>query len=113
MSSLQSEVSKKPARRLAIWPPGSLGELVFHGCYIQQGEDTLRKMWVREPKALENFLPNERQRLEPEAIKLASFHLSRFIRNAERLRDKQKQTPGAQGNTGVSSIQSNGIRLGE
>ena len=46
-------------------------------------------MWVLEPKALLKFLGNEQQCLTPEEVKLASFHLSRFIRSAELERSKK------------------------
>ena len=88
------------ARAQASWLKGLLTEstgrpyevfpvVVFPGWYIEQGEGTLRNMWVLEPKALAKFLANAPQRLEPEAIKLASFHLSRFVRSSEQLRDKR------------------------
>lgn len=41
-------------------------------------------MWVLEHKALLGFLEQEPQRLATEDVKLASFHLSRFIRTIER-----------------------------
>lgn len=88
------------ARAQASWLKGLLTEstgracevfpvVVFPGWYIEQGEGTLRNMWVLEPKALAKFLANAPQRLEPEAFKLASFHLSRFIRSSEQQRDKR------------------------
>lgn len=88
------------ARAQASWLKGLLAEstgcaydvfpvVVFPGWYIEQGEGTLRNIWVLEPKALAKFLANAPQRLDPEAIKLASFHLSRFIRSGEQQRDKR------------------------
>ena len=50
-------------------------------------EDSRRHAWVLEPKALPAFLESERQRLSLAEIKLASFHLSRFIRSVERSRN--------------------------
>ncbi len=88
------------ARAQASWLNGLLAEstgcaydvfpvVVFPGWYIEQGAGTLRNIWVLEPKALAKFLANAPQRLEPETIKLASFHLSRFIRGSEQQRDKR------------------------
>jgi hypothetical protein len=83
------------ARAQAGWLKGLLTEstgrpyevfpvVVFPGWFIEQGEGSLRNMWVLEPKALPKFLENAPQRLAPEEVKLASFHLSRFIRNSEK-----------------------------
>lgn len=87
------------ARAQAGWLKGLLVEstghnfdvfpvVVFPGWFIEQTEGSLRNMWVLEPKALAKFLGNAPQRLTPEAIKLASFHLSRFIRSSEKDRSK-------------------------
>lgn len=86
------------ARAQAAWLRGILVEstgrpfevfpvVVFPGWFIEQSEGSLRSIWVLEPKALPKFLEREPQRLKPEDVKLASFHLSRFIRGAERERD--------------------------
>lgn len=82
------------ARAQAAWLKGLLSEstgrsfdvfpvVVFPGWYIEQSSECLRSIWVLEPKALAKFLANAPQRLEPEEVKLASFHLSRFIRGSE------------------------------
>jgi len=83
------------ARAQAGWLKGLLTEstgrtyevfpvVVFPGWFIEQGEGSLRNMWVLEPKALPKFLENAPQRLVHEEVKLASFHLSRFIRSSEK-----------------------------
>ncbi|MDO9385102.1 MAG: nuclease-related domain-containing protein [Thiobacillus sp.] len=82
------------ARAQAAWLKGLLSEstgrtfdvfpvVVFPGWYIEQSSECLRSIWVLEPKALAKFLANAPQRLEPDEVKLASFHLSRFIRGGE------------------------------
>ncbi|MDA8129037.1 MAG: nuclease-related domain-containing protein [Betaproteobacteria bacterium] len=82
------------ARAQAGWLRGLLTEstgrpcvvfpvVVFPGWFIEQSEGSLRNIWVLEPKALPKFLENAPQRLAPEEVKLASFHLSRFIRSSE------------------------------
>lgn len=82
------------ARAQSAWLKGLLSEstgrtfdvfpvVVFPGWYIEQSSERLRDIWVLEPKALVKFLANAPQRLGPEEVKLASFHLSRFIRGSE------------------------------
>ena len=58
--------------------------IVFPGWFVEQrhgpaGRST-RDIWVLEPKALPSFLDHEDERLQPEDVKLASFHLSRYAR---------------------------------
>lgn len=60
--------------------------LLFPGWYVEQGRGTTREVWVLEPKALPAFLGKEPTLLEKENIALASFHLSRFVREEERRR---------------------------
>lgn len=82
------------ARAQSSWLKGLLAEstgrnydvfpvVVFPGWFIEQSNDCLRNIWVLEPKALTKFLANAPQKLEPDEVKLASFHLSRFIRSNE------------------------------
>ena len=47
---------------------------------MEQGKGAPREVWVREPKALRSFLDNDARRLTGEEIKLAIFHLTKFIR---------------------------------
>lgn len=44
---------------------------------------SFKEVWVLEPKALRAFLSKEPVRLSSEDVKLASFHLSRFIRSIQ------------------------------
>jgi Nuclease-related domain len=60
--------------------------ILFPGWYVEQGPGSAREVWILEPKALPEFLENEPRVLEEENVKLASFHLSRFIREEERRR---------------------------
>jgi Nuclease-related domain len=87
------------ARAQAGWLKGLLMEstgqkfdvfpvVVFPGWFIEHSQGSLRNIWVLEPKALPAFLENAPQLLEPEEVKLASFHLSRFIRSSEQQRSK-------------------------
>jgi len=77
-SWLKGLLSESTGRKFDVFPV-----VVFPGWYIEQTNDALRNMWVLEPKALSKFLSNAPQRLEPEDVKLARFHLSRFIRANE------------------------------
>lgn len=54
--------------------------VVFPGWYVEQRQGSTREVWVLEPKALPAFIAHENAALAPEAVKLASFHLGRFIR---------------------------------
>ncbi len=83
------------ARAQVAWLRGLLAEstgkqfdvfpvVVFPGWYIDRTKDGPHDIWVLEPKALPGFLDKIPQRLAPDEIKLASFHLSRFIRSVER-----------------------------
>lgn len=54
--------------------------ILFPGWFVEQKPGTSREVWVLEPKALPGFLKHEPELLSPEDVKLATFHLSRFIR---------------------------------
>lgn len=58
--------------------------VLFPGWYVEQQPGSMRELWVLEPKALPKFLANEPAILGGEEIKLASGHLSRFIRAQEK-----------------------------
>lgn len=76
---LKSLLTESTGRTMDVFPV-----VVFPGWYIEQSEETLRSIWILEPKALPKFLDKEPQRLDPEDVTLASYHLSRFIRANER-----------------------------
>jgi hypothetical protein len=56
--------------------------IVFPGWYVEQDRASRREVWVLNPKGLPSFLENEPRTLSPEDVKLASYHLSRFIRSS-------------------------------
>lgn len=64
--------------------------ILFPGWYIKASRESRRKLWVLEPKALPSFLAQVDAEITPEDVKLAAFHLSRFIRNQERVLDQRK-----------------------
>jgi hypothetical protein len=84
-SWLKSLLAESTGRQFDVFPV-----VVFPGWFIEQTEGSLRNIWVLEPKALPKFLENAPQCLAPEEVKLASFHLSRFIRSSEQERSKLK-----------------------
>jgi energy-coupling factor transporter transmembrane protein EcfT len=57
--------------------------VVFPGWYVERakGKDT-NALWVLNPKALPSFIGNEPQRIATEDVKLAAYHLSRYIRTS-------------------------------
>jgi len=59
--------------------------VVFPGWFVDCSTAGTNEIWVLEPKALPSFLNHEPNRLVPEDVKLASFHLSRMIRSSEKL----------------------------
>ena len=72
------ETTGKPFKAMPV--------IVFPGWFVEQSKDKPADLWVLEPKALPTFIDNEPKRLADQDIKLASFHLSRFIRSVERER---------------------------
>lgn len=56
--------------------------ILFPGWYVEQGVDATREVWVLNPKALPDFLRHANAMIQEDDIKLASFHLSRFIRGS-------------------------------
>lgn len=71
---LKSLLAESAGRAFEVRPV-----VVFPGWFVEQRPGSTRKMWVLEPKALPGFLANEPRVLSDEDVKLASFHLSRFI----------------------------------
>ncbi len=58
--------------------------VVFPGWYVEASPGAHRPVWVMEPKGLPAFLAREPVRVNAEDIKLAVFHLSRYVRSGER-----------------------------
>ena len=78
LGNLLMETTGKPFKAMPV--------IVFPGWFVEQSKDKPADLWVLEPKALPTFIDNEPTRLADQDIKLASFHLSRFIRSVERER---------------------------
>lgn len=75
---LRSLLAESTGRKFPIRPV-----VLYPGWYIEQRKDSLREIWVLNPKALPDFLSNESAVLSAEDVKLAAYHLSRFIRSSE------------------------------
>jgi hypothetical protein len=76
---LQGLIRQSAGRELYVRPV-----VLLPGWWVEQGKGTTREIWVLEPKALKTFLGNEARRLAEEDIKLASFHLTQYVRAARR-----------------------------
>jgi hypothetical protein len=72
---LQEILLESTGRRFSVRPV-----ILFPGWFVEQSEGSTRGIWVLEPKALPAFLDQEPRILEASDVKLASFHLARFIR---------------------------------
>lgn len=72
---LRSLLEESTGRKLPV-----RGVILFPGWYVENPKGAQRETWVLEPKALPSFLEQEGEKLKPEDVKLASFHLSRFVR---------------------------------
>ncbi len=75
---LRNQLAESTGRTLDVHPV-----VLFPGWFIESPTGN-REIWVLEPKALPTFLANSPRRLELSDVKLASYHLSRFIRSVER-----------------------------
>lgn len=73
---LRELLYQSTGKKMAVRPV-----VVFPGWFVEQSHGSIKKLWVLEPKALPVFLANEPDVLVPEDVKLASYHLSRFIRS--------------------------------
>jgi hypothetical protein len=69
--------------RTAIWAD-KLEPWLIPGLFF-----AMSAVWVMEPKGLPAFLNNAPQRLAAEDVKLAAYHLSRYVRSVERERVAQ------------------------
>jgi hypothetical protein len=78
---LRELLAESTGKAFLVWPV-----IVFPGWFVEQTTQSKRRLWVLNPKALPAFLDNEPTRLADDDVKLASFHLSRFIRSGEEVR---------------------------
>lgn len=56
--------------------------VLFPGWFIEGQGNRQGNLWVLEPKAFRKFLDRQTVKLSAEDVKLASYHLSRFIRTS-------------------------------
>lgn len=89
------------AKAQANWIKGVLSEstgktypvrpvVLFPGWFIEADRESRKEVWVLEPKALPAFLTQEKDVVPLEDIKLANFHLSRFVRDQERAEEAKR-----------------------
>lgn len=76
---LASTLEASTGRSLAVQ-----AVVVFPGWFVEAAPGTQREVWFMEPKGLPAFLARQQILPPPEAMKLAAFHLSRYIRARER-----------------------------
>lgn len=76
---LQALLRETTGRDFSIMPV-----IVYPGWFIKQNGRPKPPLWVLNPKALPQFLKHKEQALGEADIKLAAYHLSRFIREQER-----------------------------
>lgn len=64
--------------------------VVFPGWYIEPTAEARRSdVWVLNPKALPSFIDHSQAQLSPDDVRLASYHLSRYIRGMVREADSR------------------------
>lgn len=76
---LRALLKETTGRDFAILPV-----VVYPGWFVKQDGRPRTPLWVLNPKALPQFLKNREPNLGQSDIKLAAYHLSRFIRAQER-----------------------------
>lgn len=76
---LRDLLAASTGRKITVRPV-----ILFPGWFIEQKGASTREIWVLNPKALPDFLNNKAESLAPEDVQLASYHLSRYIRERER-----------------------------
>lgn len=84
-SWLQRLLAESTGKTLPVRPV-----VLFPGWFIEDSRSSRKDLWVLEPKALSGFLAKEPSVVAPEDVKLAAFHLSRFIREQEKVLEAKK-----------------------
>jgi len=74
---LHSLLKDSTGRSLPVRPA-----ILFPGWFVERSSGGQSDVWVLNPKALPAFLGHEPERLSAEEIKLAAFHLSRYVRGS-------------------------------
>lgn len=79
-SWLRDLLEESTGKRFTVRPV-----VVFPGWYIEPTAEARRSdVWVLNPKALPGFIDHSRAQLSPDDVRLASYHLSRYIRGFAR-----------------------------
>lgn len=77
VSWITTLLMESTGRRFAV-----RGVILFPGWFVEQREGALKEIWVLNPKALPAFLGGAKTSLPPDEVKLAAYHLSRYVRRA-------------------------------
>lgn len=72
---LQQLIDEGTGRKIPVRPI-----ILVPGWWIEQSGQSTKEIWVLEPKALPSFLAHQPTRLGVEQIRLAAFHVSRYVR---------------------------------
>lgn len=75
---LRELLAESTGKTFPVWPV-----IVFPGWYVESADGARARLGVLSPKALPAFLGHEPGRLGDEDVRLASYHLSRFVRGIE------------------------------
>lgn len=84
-SWLRGLLAESTGRRVPVRPV-----VLFPGWFVRDSRSSRKDFWVLEPKALAAFLAKEPEVLNAEDAKLAAFHLSRFVREQERVLEARR-----------------------
>lgn len=83
---VQAKAQAKWIRELLAESTGKIfparAVILFPGWFVEATPGAYKDIWVLNPKAFPEFLKNERVQLSLDDVKLAAFHLSRFVRSA-------------------------------
>lgn len=79
-SWLRNLLEESTGKRFTVRPV-----VVFPGWFIEPTAAARRsEVWVLNPNSLPGFIGNSRTQLSPEDMRLASYHLSRYVRGVAR-----------------------------
>ncbi|HEY1236636.1 MAG TPA: nuclease-related domain-containing protein [Candidatus Binatia bacterium] len=74
-SWLRELLAESTGRKFEVRPV-----IVYPGWFVENRSADRNRIWVLNPKGLSTFLDHEPMRLKPEDIRMASYHLDRFVR---------------------------------
>jgi hypothetical protein len=84
-SWLQRLLAESTGKTLPVRPV-----ILFPGWFVEDSRSSRKDLWVLEPKALSAFLAKAPNVVAADDVKLAAYHLSRFIRAQEKVLEARK-----------------------